>query len=87
MAKGMNLDDIQIIYILGEPEYDNLGEPTPWSNKPEILKGLTITFLVCNDGGRTDDGFWPLRRQANFCSFDRPCHGSLFASDSSYDYV
>lgn len=50
MALGMNLDDIQLIYVMGKPEYNNLDEPTPWSNRPEVLKGLTITFLVCNHG-------------------------------------
>lgn len=83
----MDLNNIELIYILGEPEYNNLDEPTPLTNRPEVLKGLTITFLVCNGRARNHHGPCSGRRQANSCPFDRPCHGFLFASDFSCAYA
>lgn len=34
-----------LITLLGPGDYDNTGEPIPWSNRPEALMGLIITFL------------------------------------------
>jgi hypothetical protein len=35
-----------LLDLLGPPDYDNSGEPMPWSNKPATLMGLIITFLT-----------------------------------------
>lgn len=35
-----------LLNVLGPPDYDNFGEPTPWANKKSSLMGLTITFMV-----------------------------------------
>ncbi|KAI0127162.1 hypothetical protein BJ170DRAFT_595043 [Xylariales sp. AK1849] len=35
-----------LINVLGPGDYDNLDEPTPWSNKKSTLMGLPITFMI-----------------------------------------
>ncbi|KAH8681765.1 hypothetical protein BX600DRAFT_31080 [Xylariales sp. PMI_506] len=35
-----------LIDVLGPSDYDNFGEPVPWSNKRQNILGLTITFLI-----------------------------------------
>jgi hypothetical protein len=35
-----------MVDILGHGSYDNLDEPIPWSNRSDVMMGLTIAFLV-----------------------------------------
>jgi hypothetical protein len=39
-------DSIRLIDLFGFPEYDNLGEPKPFTNEPATLIGFTTSFLV-----------------------------------------
>ena len=39
-------DNARLLDILGQPSYDNLGDPVPWANRPQTLLGLVISFLV-----------------------------------------
>lgn len=47
MSATSGYDEDELLWdILGPPDYNNLDEPTPWSNKKSTLFGLTITFMV-----------------------------------------
>jgi hypothetical protein len=47
MAATSGYDENELLWdILGPPDYNNLDEPTPWSNKKSNIMGLTITFMV-----------------------------------------
>lgn len=47
MSATSGYDENELLWdILGPPEYNNLDEPIPWSNKKSTLMGLTITFMV-----------------------------------------
>lgn len=42
-----DVDNVPLIVLFGPPKgYNNLNDPIPWSNRPAVLKGLVITFLV-----------------------------------------
>ncbi|KAF7522912.1 hypothetical protein G7054_g11959 [Neopestalotiopsis clavispora] len=46
MAATSGYDENELLWdILGPPDYNNLDEPTPWSNKKSNIMGLTITFM------------------------------------------
>lgn len=44
--QGPPPDNTQLITIFGLPDYDNFGEPIPFTNTPECLIGFTTAFLV-----------------------------------------
>lgn len=47
MAATSGYDENELLWdILGPPDYNNLDEPTPWSNQKSTIMGLTITFMV-----------------------------------------
>ncbi|KAK1750383.1 hypothetical protein QBC47DRAFT_455295 [Echria macrotheca] len=45
MAFQPPTDSTQLISLFGPPEYDNFGEPTPYTNRPETLIGFVTAFL------------------------------------------
>ncbi|KAI0159273.1 hypothetical protein BJ166DRAFT_327327 [Pestalotiopsis sp. NC0098] len=47
MAATSGYDENELLWdILGPPDYNNLDEPTPWSNQKSTIMGLTITFML-----------------------------------------
>ncbi|KAH8199254.1 hypothetical protein TruAng_006594 [Truncatella angustata] len=47
MSATSGYDENELLWdILGPPDYDNLDEPVPWSNKKSTIMGLTITFML-----------------------------------------
>lgn len=46
MVVRSGYDESELLLDLLGQDYDNFGEPTPLPNRPEVLRGFTITFLV-----------------------------------------